>query len=64
MNTKIHEVRNAQSEHEILESEHDGMKPAENQKSLQFQDRVNGQVTVQWQTQWAGDGNVTWRLGR
>jgi hypothetical protein len=64
MNNKIHEVRNAHPEHEILESKHDGTKPAENQQSLQFQDRVNGQVTVHWHTHWAGDGPVTWRLGR
>ena len=64
MNTKIHEVRNAHPEHEILESKHNRQKPAENQQSLQFQDRINGQVMVQWHTHWAGDGTVAYTLGR
>jgi len=63
MNTKIHEVRNAHPEHELLESKHNGKKPAENQQSLQFQDRVHGQVTVWWHKHWAGDGIVACRPG-
>jgi len=63
MNTKIHEVRNAHPGHEVLESKYNGKKPAENQQSLQFQDRVHGQLTVRCHTHWAGDGTVACRPG-